>query len=201
MFYCGNVRKSWKTSITSLWRIKHLFIFVFSLFYLSCILSHNSHEFLYLNGINPCIECLDMYWNIWNLILWRKLGKKRSSCSDYSECWAFILWQSNNSSKYSPILEYLIPWVERDNNMWRVITGSQMHMWIIWIFFLVFNEINLIYVKSLVDAELLYILSGLANCDHLHLLISDWINMAFIHVLYPHVISFLFLVGFIIFDM
>ena len=53
--------------------------------------------------------------------------------------------------------------------------------------------------KSIVDAELIYSLSSLANCDNLHLLRSDWSNMALIHVLHPHAILFMFLVGFIYF--
>ena len=44
--------------------------------------------------------------------------------------------------------------------------------------------------KILVDAELLYNLSSLANCDNLHLLRSDLSNMVLIHVLHPHVIYF-----------
>ena len=63
------------------------------------MLSHNSHVLLYLNGIDPCIECLDMFWNIWNLVLWREAVKKRSSFSDNYKYGAFILGQSEQQFK------------------------------------------------------------------------------------------------------
>ena len=47
---------------------KHFFVIIFPLFYLSCVVSHNSHVLLYLNSLNPRIKHLDMFWNIWNLI-------------------------------------------------------------------------------------------------------------------------------------
>ena len=53
--------------------------------------------------------------------------------------------------------------------------------------------------KSLSDAELIYNISGLSNCDILHLLRSDWSNMELIQVLHPYVILFLLLIGFIYF--
>ena len=40
--------------------------------------------------------------------------------------------------------------------------------------------------KSLVDAELIYNLSSLANCYNFHLLRYYWSNMALIHVSHPH---------------
>ena len=55
--------------------------------------------------------------------------------------------------------------------------------------------------KSLVDKEIIYNLSSLENYDYLHLLISDWIKIALIHVSHPHVILFILLVGFIYFGM
>ena len=63
------------------------------------MLSHNSHVLLYLNGIDPCIEYLDMFWNIWNLVLWREAVKKRSSFSDNYKYGAFILGQSEEKFK------------------------------------------------------------------------------------------------------
>ena len=51
--------------------------------------------------------------------------------------------------------------------------------------------------KSLVDVELIYNLSSMANCDILHLLISYLSNMALIKVFHPRVILFMLLVGFI----
>ena len=50
--------------------------------------------------------------------------------------------------------------------------------------------------KSLVDAELIYILSSLANFDNLHLFRSDWSNMALIDVSHTHVILFLWIDGY-----
>ena len=63
------------------------------------MLPHNSHVFLYLNGLNLCIEHLDMFWNIWNLILWREVIKKRWSYSDDSKYGAFILGKSEQQFK------------------------------------------------------------------------------------------------------
>ena len=36
--------------------------------------------------------------------------------------------------------------------------------------------------KNIVDAELIYNLPSLDNCDNHHVLIYDWSNMALIHV-------------------
>ena len=55
--------------------------------------------FSYSNGLNLCTEHLDMFWSIWNLILWREAGNKRSSCSDYSKHGAFIIGQSEQQFK------------------------------------------------------------------------------------------------------
>ena len=55
--------------------------------------------------------------------------------------------------------------------------------------------------KSLFDAEIIYNLSSLDNCDILYLLRYDWSNMALIKVLHPHVILFMLLIGFIYFGM
>ena len=55
--------------------------------------------------------------------------------------------------------------------------------------------------KGLVDAEFIYNLSGLDNCDIIHLFRSDWLNMALIQVVYPHVLLFLLFVGLIYFSM
>ena len=33
------------------------------------VLSHNPQVIIYLNGINPLIEHLDIWWKMWNLIL------------------------------------------------------------------------------------------------------------------------------------
>ena len=63
------------------------------------MLSHNSHVFLYFNGLKQCIENFDIFWNIRNLILWREAGKKTSSCSDDSKYGSFILGQSEQQFK------------------------------------------------------------------------------------------------------
>ena len=55
--------------------------------------------------------------------------------------------------------------------------------------------------KIPVNAEIMYNLSSLDNCDILQLLISDWSNMVLMQVLYPHVILYFLLVGFIYFGM
>ena len=54
---------------------------------------------LYLNGLKPWIENLDIFWNIWNLILWREAGKKKLSCSDDSKYGALILWKPEQQFK------------------------------------------------------------------------------------------------------
>ena len=63
----------------------------------------------------------------------------------------------------------------------------------IWLFYWMKSFLDI--CESLVDAELIYNLPSLANFDNLHLLISDWINMALIHALHPNVILFLLLIG------
>ena len=63
-------------------------------------------------------------------------------------------------------------------------------------YYKIFNEINFRYLLSLVDAELIYNLSSLSNCENLHLLISDWRNMTLIYVSHICVILFLLIVDF-----
>ena len=55
--------------------------------------------------------------------------------------------------------------------------------------------------KCLVDAESIYKLPSLDNCDILHLLISDWSSITLMQVSHPHAILFLSLIGFIVFVM
>ena len=125
VLYCGNLKNSWKTSITSSWREKYSFAIIIPLLSLSYILSQNSHVLLYFNGLNPCIEHLDMFWNIWNLILWKETGNKWSSCYDYSKYEAFILGQSEQQLKNN------IPFLNlRSSNgigtmiLWHIIKSS-----------------------------------------------------------------------------
>ena len=40
-----------------------------------------------------------MFWNIWNLILWGKVGNKQPSCSDDSKYGTFIHGQSEQQYK------------------------------------------------------------------------------------------------------
>ena len=98
-FYCGNIKSLWKKSITSSWRTKHFFAIILPFFSLSCVISHNSHILFFLNGLNLFIKHLDVFWNIWNLILWRDSGKKRSSCYDYSKNGSFIIGKSEQQFK------------------------------------------------------------------------------------------------------
>ena len=90
---------SWNKSITSSWRTKHFFVVILPLFYLSCMLSHNSHVLLYLNGLNPCIKHLDVFWIIWGLMLWREAGNERSSFSGYYKYGAFVIVKSEQELK------------------------------------------------------------------------------------------------------
>ena len=69
---------------------KCFFTIMFPPLYFSCVKSHNSHMFLYLNGINPQIEHLNMFLNIWILILLREPGNKRSSRFDDSKSDTFV---------------------------------------------------------------------------------------------------------------
>ena len=68
-------------------------------------------------------------------------------------------------------------------------------------FFLYSRKLFLDLSKSIVNAGLIYNLSSFTNCDILHLLRSDWSNMALMQVSHTHVILFLFLIGFIYFGM
>ena len=67
---------------------------------------------LYLNDINPWIENLDIFWNIWNMILWREPGNKRSSCFDYSKSGAFIPGHSAQQFKINPNFGNFDPAIE-----------------------------------------------------------------------------------------
>ena len=108
-FYCGNIKFSWKTSITSSWRTKHFFTIILPLLSLSVMISHNSHILLCLNGISTCIKRLDLLWNIWNLILWRDTEKKLLSFSDDYKNWAFVIGQSEQQFKIQSHFEIFYP--------------------------------------------------------------------------------------------
>ena len=98
-FHCGNVFFFFEYVYNFLGKNKTFLHHLFHILSLSGLSSHNSQIFLYLNGLNPCIEHLDMFWNKWNFILWRQLGKKKSSCYDDSKYGAFILGQSEQQLK------------------------------------------------------------------------------------------------------
>ena len=51
--------------------------------------------------------------------------------------------------------------------------------------------------KNLVDAELIYKWSSLADCDILHLFRYYWSNMSLVQVFHPHVILFMLSIGYI----
>ena len=101
VFYCGYanyfIKDVNKFLVNEIFFLHHNFPCL--IFVLCFIVSHNSHMFLYLNGTNPCIEHLDMFWNLWNLILWRESGKKIPSCSDDSKSGALIPGQSEQHFK------------------------------------------------------------------------------------------------------
>ena len=59
--YIGNVKFIMKEINNFLMYKKHLFTIILPILYLSCMLSHNSHVLLYLNGLNTCIEHLYMF--------------------------------------------------------------------------------------------------------------------------------------------
>ena len=40
-----------------------------------------------------------MFWNLWNLILWREAGNKRSNFSEYSKNGSFVIGQSEQQFK------------------------------------------------------------------------------------------------------
>ena len=88
-----------KKFIASSWRTKQFFTIILPFLSLSGMISHNPHILLCLNCLNPCIRHLDVFWNVWNLILWRESGKKLSSCSDYYKNWSFIIGQSEQQFK------------------------------------------------------------------------------------------------------
>ena len=100
---CNNKKKLiwadniWKVSITSSWRTKLLFTWNFPIFNLSCVISHNSQVLLYLNGLNPWIEHLDIFLNMWNFILVNE--PEKTLCILYNYKYGdFILVKSKQKS-------------------------------------------------------------------------------------------------------
>ena len=117
VFYCGNVKTPSNIYITSSWRTKYFFVIDLHLLSLSSMISHNSDVFLYLNSLKPCIENVDIFWYIWNLVLWREAVKKRSSFSDDSKYGAFILLQSKQQFKIQSHFVIFNPVIGEGNDM------------------------------------------------------------------------------------
>ena len=97
--YCGNVKLFMKDTYNFLVKNKTFLHHYYSSIEFSSMLLHNSHVFLYLIDTNPCIRHLYIFWNIWNLILWREIGKKRSSCSYGSKYGALIFGKIRTTIK------------------------------------------------------------------------------------------------------
>ena len=57
-------------------------------------------------------QTLDIFWNIWNLILWRESGNKRSSCSEDYNSSAFIPGKSEQKFKINPHIGIFDPVIE-----------------------------------------------------------------------------------------
>ena len=95
LFYCRNIYFVMKDIYGSLAK-KTLFLTIFfPPFSFSRVISHKSHMLLYLNGLNPWIDHLDIFFEIYGtLFFWRKPGNKRSSYFDYFKSGAFIPRQS-----------------------------------------------------------------------------------------------------------
>ena len=144
-----------------------------------------------------------MFWNIWNLVLWREAWKKLSSCSDCSKYGPFILGQSEQKFKIQSHFGIFDPVIGA--GQWYDDTSSHALQFTCSLFgnfwFLYSTKSFLDICKSRVDTELIYNSLSLSNCDILYLLISGWINMALIKFLHPHVILFMLLIGLIYFGM
>ena len=166
---------SWNKSITSSWRTKHFFVVILPLFYLSCMLSHNSHVLLYLNGLNPCIKHLDVFWIMWGLMLWREAGNERSSFSGYYKYGAFVIVKSEQELKIKSHFGIFDPVIGEGQLYYD--TASLDLRCICKLFgnivFLYTMKSILHLCKSLADTGLIYTLSSFSNFDHLHLLRSD----------------------------
>ena len=88
---------------------------------------------------------------------------------------------------------------------WYDDTASQDHKCMCELFgniWSLYSMKSIIYLcKTLVDAELIYNLSSLSNCDYRNVFSYDWSNMALIHVFHLHGILFMLLVCFVYFCM
>ena len=190
----------WKVSITSSWITKLFFIENFPLLYLSCVISHNSQIFLYLNGINPWIEHLDIFWNMWNLILWYE-REGGSRCFGYYKSGAFIPGRSKQKFNMQSHFVIFLPVVREDT----FYDEAASHALVCICYF--FGNLWLLYLSSsflylcriLFNAKLIYNISNLNNCVNHHLFKANWISIALIQVSHPYVILFMLIIGFMCF--
>ena len=140
--------------------------------------------FLYLNGLNTFIGNLFTFWNIWYLVFWREVGKKRSNCSDDSKYRAFILRKCEQQFKIQS--NFRIFYTIFGEAYWYDDAAPQALKCICELFgntwFLYLLKPILDICKSLVDNELIYNWSSMANFDKLNLLRYDWSNMALVHI-------------------
>ena len=153
--------------------------------------------------LNNVLNLFDIFLNIWNLILWRGSGKKRSSFYGYSKYGAFILEQSEQQFKIQ--YHFGISDTVIGEGQWYDDASSHSLKFICGLFrnvsFFYWMKSFLDLCKSQVDAELIYNLSSFSTFDILHLLRYDWSNMACIQFSHPNIILFLLIVGLIYFGM
>ena len=118
------------------------------------------------------------------MILWREAGNKLSSCSDDSKYGSSILVQSEQQLNIQ--YHFGIFWPLIGEGWWYDDAASHSIKCICELFgnisFLYWIKPFLDLCKNWVDAELIYNLLSLDNCDILHLLGSDWSYMALIQV-------------------
>ena len=119
VFLLWEWKKITKDRYNFLMKNKHIFAIILPFLSFSSMSSHNSQVLLYLNGLNPCIKILDMFWNIGNFILWSEEGNKRSSCSDYSKYGSFIL------GKLEKKIRKKVPFW----NLWSINWRGKMILW------------------------------------------------------------------------
>ena len=111
-----------------------------------------------------------MFLNLWDLILWRKSGKKQSSCSDDYKYVSLILVQSEQQFKIQSHFGIFDP----------VIGEGQLYddaeSYVLKSICELFGNISFLYrmksilyiCKNLVDAEFIYNLLSFFTCDFLH---------------------------------
>ena len=150
-----------------------------------------------------CVSKIDIFWYVWNLIIWREAGNKRSSCSDGYKYVSFVLGELEQQLKMQSHLGIFDPVIGEGQSYDDAVSNTLKYIW--WWFgnFRLLYSIKLLLdiCKSHFDVELIYNLSGLANFDIPHLFRYDWSNMALIQVNHKHIILFMLLIGLIYFGM